>query len=158
MINAISFSPTAVIGFSPYAPLPLQTWSRRTKMFLLLAQGWIKRIVLQVLHYHHPSFSILPSYQVVNAKKKLKKKRYINSGTVSSQIRAKPRGALTPSAPLCFCIHQEVSSKWIAWSSSALLNVFVPFPVAGLMIQTVNLSRWENILVTWNGVKVRSNA
>lgn len=48
MINAISFSPTAVIGFSPYAPLPLRTWSRRTKMFLLLAQGFIERIVLQV--------------------------------------------------------------------------------------------------------------
>lgn len=49
MINAISFSPAAaVIGFSPYAPLPLQTRGMRTKMFLLLAQGWIKRIVLQV--------------------------------------------------------------------------------------------------------------
>lgn len=35
-------------------------------------------------------FSAPPSYQVMNAKKKLKKKRYINSGTVSrsSEIKA----------------------------------------------------------------------
>lgn len=40
-------------------------------------------------------FSAPPSYQVMNAKKKLKKKRYINSGTVSwsSEIRA------------CTCLH-----------------------------------------------------
>lgn len=34
-------------GFSPYAPLPLQTWSRVDKdVFLLLAHGWIRRSVL----------------------------------------------------------------------------------------------------------------
>lgn len=62
--------------------------------------------------------------------------------------KRKPPGALTP---LCFCIHQEVSPKWFASGILALLNVFVPFPVSWLLIQTVDLSRWENILVTWMG-------
>lgn len=59
-------------------------------MLLLLAGGWITRIVLQLYIIIILFFSTLPQHQVVNAKKKIKKKRYINSGTVSlsSQIRA----------------------------------------------------------------------
>lgn len=62
------------------------------------------------LHYHYPFFSILPSHQVVNAKKKIKKKRYINSGTVSvsSEIRAGLLKQSPARPPLVF--HSSVSS------------------------------------------------
>lgn len=80
-MNVILFSPIAFIGLIPDAPLPGQTWSKHRKIFLLLAQGWVHRAVLRVNMVI--MFSASPWHQVMNAKKKLKKKRYINSGTVS---------------------------------------------------------------------------
>lgn len=72
-------------------------------------------------------FSAPPLYQVMNAKKKLKKKRYINSGTVSrsSEIRA------------CTCLHGAGCR------------------VQNIQRQTLRLSRWGNICVIQNGTGTR---
>ena len=110
MINAISFSPGAVIGFGPYAPLPSQTWSKRTKMFLLLAQGWIKRIVLQVyiplnllLLFFHSSFTPGDECQEENKEKEI---HQLWDGE-TSKIRANSPLHSHPGSP-----QLDVSSEW----------------------------------------------
>lgn len=106
MINVILFSLTAVIGFMLHAPLPSGTWSKRTTMFLLFARRLIKKEEEEWCRTFTLSSCFSFPHQVVNAKKKLKKKRYINSGTVSlsSEIRAPP--SMHTLVLRCVFIHQ----------------------------------------------------
>lgn len=103
----------------PHAPLPSGTRSRRTKMFLLFTHRLITTDCAASLRCRHRCFLFSPPYrQVVNAKKKIKKKRYINSGTVSLSSYSRSSTSL-----LHVFIQQEVALLFFN-----LIKCFLLFP------------------------------
>lgn len=161
VINAISFQTSSVIGLSPDAPLTSKTWSTRTKMILLLAQGRIKRIMLQVNMILIPRFSaaVTPGGERQEENKEEEIHQLWDGESEFWDKERTSRCAHTPSL-LCFSIHQEVSTKWISGGSSALLDVFVPLSLTEQTIQTMNSNSWWKILVTTSrlDIQVLSNA
>lgn len=77
-----------LLGSSPMLHYPRRRGVSTERYFYYSPKGGYIELCLQANIVI--MFSAPPSHQVVNAKKKLKKKRYINSGTVSrrSEMRA----------------------------------------------------------------------